>query len=761
MVMGTTKQFRLAVQVLFITLAVWLTSLSPTVLAQTQSSDATLSALTLSEVDIGTFASSITSYTASVANRVRKTTVTPTVNHSGASHVIKLGDLEDADGEVSLSVGSNVITIEVTAEDGQTIQTYTVTVTRAENTPATGAPTISGTLEVGGTLTADLSGISDANGLTNATFSYQWVTNDGSSDTDMEGATHSTYTLLAADLGKTLKVRVSFTDDGGNEETLTSEATPAVEAWGNDWDDFHGDTLAEATFLRAGLVGESGMQSGTVGPASDVDYFQVVLDGERAGYIYFDFDEWADDESSLPYARVAILDAEGECVAQYCTQSWHATYVVLLPEPGTYYVRVDTSQQSDLSSHRYAISWFPERFRTTEMRDCAAIETDGDDPYYGCQNNLFNQIHNGEDINVKPAWAAGVYGAGVNVVVVEQSGVDPNHPDLAGTVDKTQSATAGDDLPLTDFPSSHRTSEHGTKMVGIIAAQHNSIGTRGVAPEANIIAYRVRNFETDAAAALLHTMKDAAVYNNSWGLKNVKRMRKYRHHFEDAILQGVSEGYDGKGSVYVFGVPGGLNSNFSDLENFYAVLPVCKVSNRGEVTLEPEAEQFGENLWVCAPAPSYSTTPIGLYRRSTGSSASTAMVSGVVALVRSVNPDLTWRDVKLLLAGTARKNHSQHGSWASGALKYGSESERYNFSPHYGFGVVDAGAAVAAAADWGPLPPMLEVSAKGDGLYLHDLPAMNELTVELPWENDTPAFIEHVEVKLDEVGWEKWTPKSE
>ena len=206
--------------------------------------------------------------------------------------------------------------------------------------------------------------------------------------------------------------------------------------------------------MRAGLVGESGMQSGTVGPTSDVDYFQVVLDGERAGYIYFDFDEWADDESSLPYARVAILDAEGECVAQYCTQGWHATYVVLLPEPGTYYVRVDTAQQSDLNSHRYAISWFPKRFRTTEMRDCAAIETDGDDPYYGCQNNLFNQIHNGEDINVKPAWAAGVYGAGVNVVLVEQSGVDPNHPDLAGTVDKTQSATAGDDLPLTDFPSS-------------------------------------------------------------------------------------------------------------------------------------------------------------------------------------------------------------------------------------------------------------------------------------------------------------------
>ena len=95
------------------------------------STDATLSGLTLSEVDFGTFASGTTSYTASVANSVSQTTVTPTVNHSGAEYVTKLDGVEDADGLVSLSVGSNVITVEVTAEDDSTTQTYTVTVTRA------------------------------------------------------------------------------------------------------------------------------------------------------------------------------------------------------------------------------------------------------------------------------------------------------------------------------------------------------------------------------------------------------------------------------------------------------------------------------------------------------------------------------------------------------------------------------------------------------------------------------------------------------
>ena len=98
--------------------------------AEPPSTDATLSTLTLSEVHFGTFVSGTTAYTASVANSVSRTKVTPSVNHSGASYVIKLGGVTDADGTVSLAVGNNVITIEVTAEDGDTTQIYTVRITR-------------------------------------------------------------------------------------------------------------------------------------------------------------------------------------------------------------------------------------------------------------------------------------------------------------------------------------------------------------------------------------------------------------------------------------------------------------------------------------------------------------------------------------------------------------------------------------------------------------------------------------------------------
>ena len=96
--------------------------------------------------------------------------------------------------------------------------------TPAGNTAATGAPTATGTARVGETLTADTSGITDPDGLDNATFSYQWLADD----VDISGATGASYTLTDFEEGKAVKVTVSFTDDAGNGESLTSAATASV-----------------------------------------------------------------------------------------------------------------------------------------------------------------------------------------------------------------------------------------------------------------------------------------------------------------------------------------------------------------------------------------------------------------------------------------------------------------------------------------------------------------------------------------------------
>ena len=118
-------------------------------------------------------------------------------------------------------------------EDGEKIAVRIVPTTPVEptpNTPATGLPTINGTPQVGVTLTADVSGITDANGLTGVSYSYQWIANNGTADTDLQDATASAYTPSVSDVGKTIKVKVSFTDDANNDESLTSVAAAAVAA---------------------------------------------------------------------------------------------------------------------------------------------------------------------------------------------------------------------------------------------------------------------------------------------------------------------------------------------------------------------------------------------------------------------------------------------------------------------------------------------------------------------------------------------------
>ena len=100
--------------------------------------------------------------------------------------------------------------------------------TRPANSAATGLPTASGTALVGETLTVGTSGISDGNGLSNPGFTYQWVRSVDGADTDITSATGSTFLLTYDELDHTVGVRVSFTDDDGYPETLTSAATGTV-----------------------------------------------------------------------------------------------------------------------------------------------------------------------------------------------------------------------------------------------------------------------------------------------------------------------------------------------------------------------------------------------------------------------------------------------------------------------------------------------------------------------------------------------------
>ena len=198
--------------------------------------DSTLRTLRFAGVNIGTFSPDVLNYAATVDRSVETVRVTaiPTATDARVAittpdgrrlyEAYSYGRYPHGQANIEFSENRTTITVTVTSPNKSENTSYTVSIRRV------GLPTVNGTARVGETLTADTSSIADEDGLTNATYSYQWLAGDGASETDIAGATSVTYTLSEDDQGKTIKVQVSFTDDAGNEETLTSEVTSAIEA---------------------------------------------------------------------------------------------------------------------------------------------------------------------------------------------------------------------------------------------------------------------------------------------------------------------------------------------------------------------------------------------------------------------------------------------------------------------------------------------------------------------------------------------------
>ena len=114
-----------------------------------------------------------------------------------------------------------------TALDWSSLSSRTLYLSLPPNNAATGAPTISGTAAVGETLMAATGTIADVDGVP-TTLTYQWLRVDGATETDITGATESSYTVTADDIGKTLKVKLGFTDNLSGEEARSSAATATV-----------------------------------------------------------------------------------------------------------------------------------------------------------------------------------------------------------------------------------------------------------------------------------------------------------------------------------------------------------------------------------------------------------------------------------------------------------------------------------------------------------------------------------------------------
>ena len=255
-----------------------------------------------------------------------------------------------------------------------------------------------------------------------------------------------------------------------------------------------------------------------------------------------------------------------------------------------------------------------------------------------------------------------------------------------------------------------------------------------------------------------------AVSNNSWGPENP--FQTVSSLWAMAINTGIEEGFYGRGTVYVWaagnehcdnsGIFCGIdNANYDNRANYHAVVAVCAVEHQGK---HNGSSEFGANLWVCAPSnnrnrdagivttdrPSTYTT-IG--RGFGGTSAATPMVSGVAALMRQANPNLGWRDVKLILANSARQNDPADGDWAQGAVKYGlfsdGSEQRYHFNHKYGFGVVNAVKAIELAEGWINIPGRMTQSIKDNTRSQN-----REINRSMSIQSDI-NYIEYVDATID------------
>ena len=134
-----------------------------------------------------------------------------------------------ADRTIRVEINRLFPDYQVDEEDEQSWKTTVNVIDNDVANPATGMPTISGMVQIGQRLRADTGDINDTDGLTNVMYRYQWLrVSSGGSETDIAGATNDYYDVTAADAGSRLKVRVTFTDDAGNPESLESEPTEAI-----------------------------------------------------------------------------------------------------------------------------------------------------------------------------------------------------------------------------------------------------------------------------------------------------------------------------------------------------------------------------------------------------------------------------------------------------------------------------------------------------------------------------------------------------
>jgi len=295
------------------------------------------------------------------------------------------------------------------------------------------------------------------------------------------------------------------------------------------------------------------------------------------------------------------------------------------------------------------------------------------DPNYGEQfqlNNTGQTIDgvtglNDMDVDAPEAWTMSTGSASITVAVMDD-GVEA-HEDL---VDES-----GNSRVLNGFTPSNGGNgapetggDHGQAVSGIIAASHNNIGVRGLAPKVKILPVNILNGSTTQQIADGYTfarLNGADVFSSSWSYQSCTANYS---NITQAITDVANLGRNGKGAFMAFTAGNNGRSNCINyparLQNVIAVGAVTQIGEHASYSNQ------GPNIDIVAPSRAASTQAgagvrtidrmgakgynSGNYSNTFGgTSAACPVVSGCAALVLSVNPNLTKDELENILKSTA------------------------------------------------------------------------------------------------------------
>ena len=341
------------------------------------------------------------------------------------------------------------------------------------------------------------------------------------------------------------------------------------------------------------------------------------------------------------------------------------------------------------------------------------------DPLFPKQSNLLNSgQHNGipgEDINASNTiFKEGLTGKGV-VVVVHDDGILTSHKDLKKSLNSDFFFN-----PLDKSKNISYGAFHGTGCAGIIASEwNNGLCGAGIAPGVTLGGTKTlnENFSVNSVVdSLMFKSENVSVHSSAFEISGCKsgvcQALPQDREFYNLIHDLTTKSRNGKGTVFVFAAGNDAQScgdtNLNTLSNWRDNIIVAASTNRGK---HAYYSTVSSSVSINAPS-SYDFTQIGVgqkwpqYVKTTsnegdevcnekfsGTSASTPLVAGIVALLLEANSNLTSRDVSMILALSATKNDPKHPSWVkNGAGLY--------YSPFFGFGRVNVDRAVELARKW-------------------------------------------------------------